>query len=298
MTTIFRVSAFAVLNRTFFWIWLPIVGFSPTVSTSVIVFIGLFQFLTHSRLVGKLGILEYFFVTPSHHRVHHGRNEIYIDKNYGHVFIIWDKMFGTFELETEEPEYGIIAGFESSNPYWAYFYYWVDLFKRASRAKSWKNKIKVFFMSPAWENEDVPLSKAPYEVDENGNRKKYTLEIPFRLGLYIFLNVIFTTSVFVYLLLSHKTLEILPMAQLVILIVISIFAFGPLMERKKWGLRADLSRLIFLAINIPFFFWSYTYNWILIPVLFAYVLIMIAWILRMRNYFESEKVVFAIKEAV
>ena len=82
LTTVFRVSAFAVINRAFFFIWLPIIGFSPALSTSVIIFIGLFQFLTHTRLVGKVGILEYIFVTPSSHRVHHGRDPKYIDKNY------------------------------------------------------------------------------------------------------------------------------------------------------------------------------------------------------------------------
>ncbi|MEL6675487.1 MAG: sterol desaturase family protein, partial [Bacteroidota bacterium] len=101
LTTVFRVSAFAVINRTFFWIWMPFMGFSPEMATASILFIGLYQFVTHTRLVGKLGWLEYLFVTPSHHRVHHARNEKYIDQNYGHVFIIWDRMFGTFKEEEE-----------------------------------------------------------------------------------------------------------------------------------------------------------------------------------------------------
>ena len=285
ITTVFRVSAFAVINRTFFWIWLPIVGFSPAVATSAILLIGLFQFVTHSRLVGRLGFLEHIFVTPSHHRVHHARNDEYIDKNYGHVFIFWDKMLGTFEPEVAEPEFGIISGFESSNPYWAYFYYWTTLFKRASKAKSWKNKVKVFIKPPAWENEDIPHLPFSFDLDENGNRKKYELNIPFRLGFYTFVNVLFTMATFIYLLLNHKDQTGLASAQLTAVIVISIIAFGPLMERKKWGLRADFFRLAFLAINIPIFFWAFSFNWVLIPAFLLYVFIMGIWLLRMREYF-------------
>lgn len=289
ITTVFRVSAFAVINRTLFWIWLPILGFSPAIATSVIVFIGLFQFVTHSRLVGKLGFLEHIFVTPSHHRVHHARNDQYIDKNYGHVFIFWDKMLGTFEPEVEEPEFGIITGFESSNPFWAYFYYWANLFKRAAKATHWKNKIKVFLMPPAWENEDIPHLPYKYEVDEHGNRKKYELNIPFRLGFYTFINVLFTMGAFIYLLLHHKTQSNLQTALLAAFIIISVFAVGPLMERKKWGIRVDLFRLAFLAINIPVFFWSFSHNWIIIGTLLLYTFIMAFWLLRLRNYFEERE---------
>lgn len=285
ITTVFRVSAFAVLNRTLFWIWLPIVGFSPEFSTSVILFMGLFQFLTHSRLVGRLGLLEYVFVTPSHHRVHHARNEKYIDKNYGHVFIFWDKMFGTFEPEQEKPEYGIISGFKSSNPYWAYFYYWSTLFKRARRTKRWENKIKLFLMPPAWESEDVPHLFHDKTVGENEKLEKYKLDVPFRLGLYTFINVLFTMGTFIYLLIQAKNQDILANLQLTAIIIISIISFGPLMERKLWALKVDIGRLVFLAINIPVFFWSFDYSWALISLLLIYTLIMLIWLLRLRNYF-------------
>ncbi len=289
ITTVFRVSAFAVINRTFFWIWLPLIGFSPALSTSVILFVGLFQFVTHTRLVGKLGILEYLFVTPSHHRVHHARNDKYIDKNYGHVFIIWDKMLGTFEPETEEAEFGIISGFESSNPYWAYFYYWVNLFKRAKKTKKWSDKIKVFLMPPAWSPDDVPLSEPRYELTEDGKRKKYTLDMPFRLQMYTFINVFMNLFIFIALLINNKNWleagEYLPIVQLTSIIIVSILAFGPLMERKNWGLKLDYFRLAFLAVNIPIFFWSSSYPALFIGLGLLYVAIMAFWIIRMRDYF-------------
>lgn len=286
ITTVFRVSAFAVINRTLFWIWLPIIGFSPELSTSAILFIGLFQFVTHSRLVGRLGMLEYIFITPSHHRVHHARNEKYIDKNYGHVFVIWDKMFGTFEPEQEEPKYGIISGFKSSNPYWAYFYYWSSLITRAKNAKHWTNKIKLFLKPPAWENEDVP--HLIQDTVENKKQKKYKLDMPFRLGLYTLINVLFTMGIFIFLLLHAKNQEVIANLQLTSIIIISIISFGPLMERKLWGLKADIGRLVFLSINIPIFFWSFNYSWLLISLFLIYTLIMYVWLMRMKNYFTKK----------
>lgn len=289
ITTVFRVSAFAVINRTFFWIWLPLIGFSPALSTSVILCVGLFQFVTHTRLVGKLGVLEYLFVTPSHHRVHHARNDKYIDKNYGHVFIIWDKMLGTFEPETEEAEFGIISGFESSNPYWAYFYYWANLFKRAKQTKKWSDKVKVFLMPPAWSPDDVPLSEPKYELTEDGKRKKYTLDMPFRLQMYTFINVFMNLFIFIALLINNKEWleagQYLPIIQLTSIIIVSILAFGPIMERKNWGLKLDYFRLAFLAINIPIFFWSSSYPVLFISLGLLYVAIMAFWIIRMRDYF-------------
>ena len=99
------------------------------VTTSLI--LGIYQLFTHSRVIGKLGILEYFLTTPSHHRVHHGRNEKYMDKNYAHIFIFWDRIFGTFKGEEEEPDYGITSGFVNSSAYNATFSYWKNLIKRA-----------------------------------------------------------------------------------------------------------------------------------------------------------------------
>ena len=101
-------------------------------------------------------IFEKFLTTPSHHRVHHARNEKYMDHNYSHIFIVWDRIFGTFIAEDEEPDYGITTGFESANAYNAAFAYWRNLFTRAGRTKKLSDKIKVFTKGPAWTPDDVP----------------------------------------------------------------------------------------------------------------------------------------------
>jgi alkylglycerol monooxygenase len=284
MTTVFRVSAFAVINRTFFWIWMPILGFSPIVATSVIVFIGLYQFVTHTRLVGKLGVLEYFLVTPSHHRVHHARNEKYIDKNYGHVFIFWDKLFGTFEPEEEEPEYGIITGFESSSPYWAYFSYWSTLFRRARQASNWKNKVKLFLMPPAWENEDVPHIPYTVPLDQYGNRKKYRLWLPFKLGAYVTSSLVGILGVFIFLLTEGAELDTPLKILFAVLLACSLVPLGPLMEQKEWGVKAESLRIGLWLVLGPVLFWLGMPNpWLLLIVFGGWPLLQLFWLLRLKN---------------
>jgi len=103
----FRISIFQYLVRTCFWIALPILGFSADVIVLVLVGHALYQLLLHTQVIPKLGFVEKIMVTPSTHRVHHGVNDVYLDKNYGGMFVIWDRLFGTYEPETEEVRYGI-----------------------------------------------------------------------------------------------------------------------------------------------------------------------------------------------
>ena len=116
-----------------------------------------YQFWVHTEHVRRLGILDYILVTPSNHRVHHAKNPSYIDKNYGGVFVLWDRMFGTFEDEREdEPcRYGITRPLASWNPIWANFHVWWDTLKLSLRTRRWQDKILVWFKGPAWYPADV-----------------------------------------------------------------------------------------------------------------------------------------------
>ena len=110
-----RITVFQAFVRTGFWAILPVIGFPAEMIISVLLVHGLYPFFIHTRLIGKLGILEYIFVTPSHHRVHHASNEEYLDKNYGDVLIIWDKLFGTFKKEESEIVYGLTKPLKSNS---------------------------------------------------------------------------------------------------------------------------------------------------------------------------------------
>ncbi len=132
----FRQSWVQQIKLVFF---VPVLlcGFHPVIFYLVSQISLLYQFWTHAGLVGKLHPwFEYVFVTPSHHRVHHGKNPRYIDKNYGACLILWDRMFGTFQVEDEEPVYGITEPVESSNPVYLVFHEYLSLFNDLRRARS------------------------------------------------------------------------------------------------------------------------------------------------------------------
>jgi sterol desaturase/sphingolipid hydroxylase (fatty acid hydroxylase superfamily) len=126
-TTAYRLNWFSALITPYFFIPIVLLGVPPlyvAISFSINL---VFQFFMHTEAVGKIPLVEGIIDTPSAHRVHHGSNAIYIDKNFGGVFMIWDRIFGTYQAETEPVEYGITTGFVSHNPFVLVFHGFVDL---------------------------------------------------------------------------------------------------------------------------------------------------------------------------
>ena len=148
----FRISIFQYIVRTCFWIALPILGFSADVIVLVLVGHALYQLLLHTQVVPKLGFIEKILVTPSTHRVHHGVNDIYLDKNYGGMFVIWDRLFGTYEPETEEVKYGITDQTGNMTILEAHTYGFKQLMLPLKLGQRGKDAMAFFFSKP----KDVP----------------------------------------------------------------------------------------------------------------------------------------------
>lgn len=149
-STAFRQSLmYPIAGMWLFWVPLVIIGFEPKwVVFAVLLNLGL-QFFVHTQWVRSLGWLELVFNTPSHHRVHHGRNPQYIDKNYAGVLIIWDKLFGTFEPEVETVRYGVTKPVESFNPLVVTFKAWQEMFDELrNRNLTLRQRLKVIFSPP------------------------------------------------------------------------------------------------------------------------------------------------------
>ncbi|MFN5216495.1 MAG: sterol desaturase family protein, partial [Bacteroidota bacterium] len=146
----FRTSPFQGLFRIPFWMILPVFGFDPLVLVVTFKVIGLHDFFVHTSYIPKLGWLEWVIVTPSHHRVHHGKNEMYIDKNYGSALIVWDRMFGTYQEETEAVEYGITSKYEDDSPLHAIVFHFKQIIEQVRKTRGWLNKLKVLLMPPGW----------------------------------------------------------------------------------------------------------------------------------------------------
>lgn len=135
LTTSYRLNWFSALVSPVFFLPLVLFGFQPQLIVICYALNLLYQFLLHTEAIGKLGFIEGWIDTPSAHRVHHGSNPIYIDKNFGGVFMFWDRIFGTYQSETEKPVYGITKGFISYNPFKLVLHGFTDLWKRTMKYK-------------------------------------------------------------------------------------------------------------------------------------------------------------------
>jgi sterol desaturase/sphingolipid hydroxylase (fatty acid hydroxylase superfamily) len=153
--------------KVFFFLPAAFLGFHPIVLFICHQIEVLYQFWIHTEYIRKLPKpIEYFFTTPSHHRVHHAKNEHYLDKNYGSTFIIWDRMFGTFQPEEQETkiEYGITKPFLSYNPITLCFHEWVDLIKDVRKTKTFRDAWRVFWQRPSEIKYSVDLEESKQKV--------------------------------------------------------------------------------------------------------------------------------------
>jgi sterol desaturase/sphingolipid hydroxylase (fatty acid hydroxylase superfamily) len=154
LTVGFRSSVFQPLYRFIYFIPLSLVGFDPLDVMFMYAATQIFGILIHTKTVGKLGILEWIMSTPSHHRVHHASNVKYLDKNMGMVFIIWDRLFGTFAKEEEEVVYGLTSNLKTYNPVNMVFHEWKNIFNDLRKKKvSLKAKCMYVFGPPGWSHD-------------------------------------------------------------------------------------------------------------------------------------------------
>jgi len=137
-----------------FWLWMPLIGFHPIIVLTMQSISLIYQFWIHTEVIHILpGPIEFIFNTPSHHRVHHGTDLQYLDKNHAGVLIIWDRIFGTFKKEEQRPIYGLTRNIESFNPIVVAFKTWTDLFRKAKQAGSFSNAINYFIKPPGWSHD-------------------------------------------------------------------------------------------------------------------------------------------------
>lgn len=138
-----------------FWLWMPLVGFSPLMVLTMQAISLLYQFWIHTELVRTMGSLEAVFNTPSHHRVHHGVNQRYLDRNHAGILIVWDRIFGTFEPEQERAIYGLTKNIDSYNPLRIAFHEWIDIWRDLGEASTLSAKMAVVFGRPGREAEQA-----------------------------------------------------------------------------------------------------------------------------------------------
>ena len=211
--------------------------------------------------------------------MHHARNPKYIDRNHAGIFIIWDRMFGTYRKEEEEPTYGITTPLASWNPVWANFANWVDLFKKARKTTRLGDRVRLFLKPPGWHPEELGGYVAAPEVDPA--YRKYETPVPTGLALYIlvqFLVVLGATAVFLFRFADlGPTLRVGGTA----LVVLSVVSLGGLFERKTWAFVLEGLRVAGLGAFALFSGWIAPWGAGLAGALLA--LAMLVWLLQYRG---------------
>jgi sterol desaturase/sphingolipid hydroxylase (fatty acid hydroxylase superfamily) len=155
-----RQSWFGGIAHWIFYVPVALLGFPFWAFATMHGFNLIYQFWIHTKLVGNIGFLEKILNTPSHHRVHHGVNNQYLDKNYAGIFIVWDKLFGTFVEESETPRYGIIKPLNSYNMLWINTHGWAEMFESMKQKKTFFGKLRCVFGAPGMEFEEKVLLTA------------------------------------------------------------------------------------------------------------------------------------------
>lgn len=145
-----RVAWISVYMSWVFYLPLAFVGITLPMTLAARGVGALYQFVLHTRWVGRLGPLEWILMTPSHHRVHHGTEPHYLDRNFAAIFIVWDRWFGTFTPEGREPTYGVVPPFTSTNPVWAHLVEWVRIARLSWSQPGVVAKLAVWFRPPSW----------------------------------------------------------------------------------------------------------------------------------------------------
>lgn len=238
----------SAIVRIFFFLYLPLAILGvPRSVIGVIAPLHLFaQFWYHTTLIKKMGFLEYIIVTPSHHRVHHAINDVYIDKNYSAIFIIWDKMFGTFQKELKEipPIYGVKKPVSTWNPILINYQHMWQIAKDSWRTKNWWDKIRVWFMPTGWRPADVAEAD-PIHILPPEEQVKYDTNPSPIFNAYAIIHLVCMLSFMMILFYHIAEIPFYHMLTGVAYLFVSVAAYTTIMDRTKRGFEMLIFQLIF-----------------------------------------------------
>ncbi len=246
-----RASFTQRLFQFLFFDWiLVLVGFSPEMVYAMAAVHLLLAFWHHTQVIKRLGWFERFFVTPSHHRVHHGVNPQYIDKNYSEFLIVWDKLFGTYEEEKEEVCYGVTHPPRTWDPIFVNFQYWKQLWDDAVAAPYWTDKIKLWFMPLGWRPRGLETGKKDRIGYTRAEQTKFSSPQFQNIKSYLIFQLIAGLaymSITINLSLPFSTVHRMVMSAGIFMMIIS---WGGLLQARAWAIPLEVVRLLFMACSI------------------------------------------------
>jgi sterol desaturase/sphingolipid hydroxylase (fatty acid hydroxylase superfamily) len=248
LSTALRQTSTGFLFGWIFYLPLFAIGFPLAVLVTVNAVNLIYQFWVHTRLIGRLGPLEAVLMTPSHHRVHHAQNERYIDKNYGGMLIIWDRLFGTYEPEADDEPvtYGVRRPLASWNPFWANLQVYDYLLFDALRTRRWRDKLGIWFRKTGWRPADVEARYPKQNVDL-GAFEKFDPVIAPEMKRYTIAQ--FALAIAATMWISELYMEQGGTAIVApcIALWLQLFALGMLNEGRAWARNLEVIRLVGLT---------------------------------------------------
>jgi len=255
LSTALRQSPFTALTSWFFYLPLAVLGVSPVVFAASKSFMVLYQFWLHTRAVARLARpFEAVFNSPSHHRVHHGINPRYIDRNYAGTFIIWDRLFGTFEPETEPVSFGVLKPLKSWNPVWAQLHYWSVLWQSAASFPRWRDRVLLWLKPPGWAPEATSASiKSVYE---QVRAEKYDVPVSNRRAWYLVAQFALVLGGTTLVLFQQHDLERWQLFGAAALVFLSLVSLAALAEQKSFARTLEGTRLFAVISFLVVVLWQ------------------------------------------
>ncbi|GAB2803477.1 sterol desaturase family protein [Dyella kyungheensis] len=247
LSTALRQTGSGVLLGWLFYLPMAIVGYPLEVFVVVALIDLLYQFWVHTELVGRLGWFDRVFCSPSNHRAHHAVNDRYLDRNYGGILIVWDRLFGTFieEDDTDPPIYGTRSPLRSWNPLWANAeVYWATA-KDAWHARRWRDKLLVWLKPPGWRPADVAerFPKPAFDIQ----RERFLPQLSRGLTVYGLVQFALLLGMAVQFLDLAKQVPATTLVAYAVFLVLSLTALGALTEARRIGIGLELARLFATA---------------------------------------------------
>jgi len=244
-----RITTIQAIFRNVFWCMLPLIGFHPNMIITILLAHGAYSFFTHTQLIGKLGWLEHIFITPSLHGVHHASDEKYLDKNYGDVFVFWDKLFGTFQAEEEAPKYGLTHPIKSYSFLWQHFHYYLEIGEAYKRANGFRAKWNAVFGSPALMDQNIrPILEERYFQNKIQRVAKPKFKTYLNIQLIAIVVMLTGTTLF------YSFLTPFNKAAILIFILLTLINIGALLEQRRWIYYLECFRFILI---FGYFFYAF-----------------------------------------
>lgn len=243
-----RQSSTQTIWTFMFYLPLAVIGFDPISLVLVSGINLLYQFWIHTEAIDRMGFLEKFMNTPSHHRVHHGRNPKYIDKNHGGTFIIFDKWFGTFQEEEERPTYGITTPVNSWNPVWVNLAHYATMKEELKVIPKFSDKVKYLFNKPGWLPEYLGGYRTVKEVPKDF--KKFDTTVPAPLNYYVFFQYVLLLGLTAFFLFNVSSFYAWAKLGVSVLIIWTTVSFSGIFEQNRWFQFQEIVRIAVFGVGI------------------------------------------------